>query len=115
MHLWFNGRLNYTRGLSCPKAKGTFPRHVDLNRIVHRALTSARHISTLEPIGLSRDDVKRPDGITLAPWSKGKRACKLKHDHYTQIKASNFLFVGLAFETFGPWCTEAKSFVDIGR
>lgn len=132
---------NCTHGLSCPKAKGTFPRHVEMNRIVHRALTSARHSSTLEPIGLSRDDGKRPDGVTLAPWSKGKRlvwdvtcvdtlaasylnatskkagsaaerACKHKHDHYTQIKSSNFLFTGLAFETLGPWCNETKLFID---
>jgi len=25
-----------------------------------------------EPPGLSRDDGKRPDGITLLPWAKGK-------------------------------------------
>ncbi len=41
-----------------------------------------------------------------------ERACKLKHDHYTQIKSLNFLFVGLAFETLGPWCIETKSFID---
>lgn len=26
-----------------------------------------------------------------------------KYEHYTRIKASKFLFVGLAFETLGPW------------
>lgn len=62
-----------THGLSCPNAKGTFPRHLDLNQIIKRALTSARHSCSLEPIGLSRDDGKRPDGVTLAPWSNGKR------------------------------------------
>jgi len=25
-----------------------------------------------EPAGLSRDDGKRPDGVTLLPWDKGK-------------------------------------------
>jgi len=25
-----------------------------------------------EPAGLSRDDGKRPDGVTLLPWAKGK-------------------------------------------
>lgn len=134
-----------THGLCCPNAKGTFPRHVELNRIINRALTSAHISSTLEPIGLSRDDGKRPDGMTLAPWSKGKRlvwdatcvdtlaptylngslkavgsaaelACSRKHEHYTNIKASNFLFVGLAFETMGPWCKESKRFIDsIGK
>jgi hypothetical protein len=28
--------------------------------------------STLEPNGLSRDDGKRPDGMTLVPWIKGQ-------------------------------------------
>lgn len=59
-----------THGLSCPKGKGTFPRHVEINRIIHRALTSS---SSLEPISLSRDDGKRPDSVTLTPWAKGKR------------------------------------------
>ena len=25
-----------------------------------------------EPAGLSRDDGKRPDGVTLLPWARGK-------------------------------------------
>jgi hypothetical protein len=28
--------------------------------------------STLEPNGLSRDEGKRPDGMTLVPWIKGQ-------------------------------------------
>lgn len=42
------------------------PRPKTLNKITHRALT-------LKPIDLSRYDGKRPDGITLIPWSKGQR------------------------------------------
>jgi hypothetical protein len=34
-------------------------------------LTSIHVNSTLEPNGLSRDDGKRPDGMTLVPWIKG--------------------------------------------
>lgn len=64
---------NGTHGLSCPKAKGTFPRHLQLNHIIFRALTSARQSCQLEPLGLSRDDGKRPDGVTLFPWSRDKR------------------------------------------
>ena len=26
----------------------------------------------MEPTGLSRSDGKRPDGVTIAPWSSGK-------------------------------------------
>jgi hypothetical protein len=33
-------------------------------------LTSIQVNSTLEPNGLSRNDRKRPDGMTLVPWIK---------------------------------------------
>jgi hypothetical protein len=35
-------------------------------------LTSIHVISVLERNGLSRDDGKRPDGMTLVPWIKGQ-------------------------------------------
>jgi hypothetical protein len=35
-------------------------------------LTSIHVNSTFEPNGLSRDDGKRPDGMTLVPWIKGQ-------------------------------------------
>jgi hypothetical protein len=76
-------------------------------------LTSIHVNSTLEPNGLSRDDGKCPDGMTLVPWIKGqslvwdvtvvdtladsyvlktsevlgfaaKMACKRKHSKYTR-------------------------------
>jgi hypothetical protein len=59
-------------GLSCSKNKGRFLRHSDLNNIIQRVLSSAHIHSTLEPTGFSRDDGKRPDGVTLTPWSKGQ-------------------------------------------
>jgi hypothetical protein len=96
---------------------------------------------TLEPNGLSRDDGKRPDRATLIPWSKGQRliwdvtcvdtlassylnhtsmcsgaaaeiACVKKHNKYKSLKSANFIFKALAFETLGPWCKEASSFID---
>jgi hypothetical protein len=60
-------------GLSCSKSKGRFLRHSDLNNIIQRALSFAHIHSTLEPTGLSRDDGKRPDCVTLTPWSKGQQ------------------------------------------
>jgi hypothetical protein len=60
-------------GLSCSKSSGRFSRHTEINSIVNRALTSIHVNSTLEPNGLSRDDGKRPDGMTLLPWiNKGQ-------------------------------------------
>jgi hypothetical protein len=99
--------------------------------------------STLEPNGLSRDDGKRPDGMTLVPWIKGQplvwdvtvvdtladsyvlkssevsgfaaeMACKRKHSKYSSIISSDYVFKGLAFETLGPWCKEAIDFIQSG-
>jgi hypothetical protein len=99
-------------------------------------LTSIHVNSTLEPNGLSRDDGKRPDGMTLVPWIKGQplvwdvtivdtladsyvlktsevsgfateMGCKRKHSKYSSIISSNYIFKGLAFETLGPWYKEA--------
>ena len=43
-----------------------------LNDILHRALSSANVPSRLEPTGLDQTDGKRPDGITMVPWSNGR-------------------------------------------
>ncbi|KAH0814448.1 hypothetical protein GEV33_008343 [Tenebrio molitor] len=95
-----------------------------------------------EPNGLSRDDGKRADGMTLIPWNKGQplvwdvtvvdtladsyvlktsevsgfaaeMACKRKHNKYRSIISSNYIFKGLAFETLGPWCKETIDFINV--
>ncbi len=42
------------------------------NDVIREALRSASIPSTLEPIGLLRNDGRRPDGATIIPWSRGK-------------------------------------------
>ena len=59
-------------GLSCKLAAGRIPRHQALNDVIWRALTKAGVPSTKEPSGISRTDGKRPDGLTLIPWQRGK-------------------------------------------
>jgi hypothetical protein len=59
-------------GLSCSKSSDRFSRHTEINSIINRSLTSIHVNSTLEPNGLSRDDGKHPDGMTLVPWIKGQ-------------------------------------------
>jgi hypothetical protein len=108
-----------------------------LERILNLRLTNLQwRQSTLEPNGLSRNDGKRPDGMTLVLWIKGQplvwdvtvvdtladgyvlkssevsgsaaeMACKRKHSKYSSIISSNYVFKGLAFETLGPWCKES--------
>jgi hypothetical protein len=98
--------------------------------------------STLEPNGHSRNDGKRPDGMTLVPWIKGQplvwdvtvvdtladcyvlktsevsgfaaeMACKRKHSKYSSIISSNYIFKGLAFETLGAWGKETIDFINV--
>ena len=58
-----------THELSCRFSAGRHYRHAMLNDILHRALSSA---NVPEPTGLDRADGKRPDGITMVPWSNGR-------------------------------------------
>ncbi|XP_049886857.1 uncharacterized protein LOC126381429 [Pectinophora gossypiella] len=113
--------------LSCCRCSGRFPRHHALNDIVRRALISANIPCVLEPPGLSRSDGKRPDGLTMVPWQRGKCllwdatcvstfaashlsrtaqtagaaaefAASRKREKYSALEG-NYLFVPLAFET----------------
>ena len=61
-----------THGLSCRRSLGRHSRHAVLNDIIHRALTTAKIPSRIEPSGLYRSDGKRPDGASLVPWKRGK-------------------------------------------
>lgn len=130
---------NGHHGLSCGRCAGRFPRHQSINEIIRRALVSANLPSVLEPQGLSRTDGKRPDGLTLVPWARGRSliwdatcvstfapshlnytvrkagaaaetAAKLKHTKYSNLEPI-YDFVPVAVETSGPWCSEAKCFI----
>ena len=47
-------------------------RHNAVNDLIKRAMASADIPAILEPKSLSRDDGKRPDGLTVLPWANGK-------------------------------------------
>ncbi|CAM1324600.1 Uncharacterised protein r2_g3335 [Pycnogonum litorale] len=59
-------------GLACRKYAGRKSRHDSINDIILRGLSSAGIPSIAEPPGTCRDDGKRPDGLTLVPWSNGR-------------------------------------------
>ena len=61
-----------THGLSCRKSAGRIARHTSINGIIKAALTAAETPCQLEPRGLTRDDGKRPDGVTTMPWKEGR-------------------------------------------
>ena len=118
-----------TYGLSCKRGAGRFIRHHELNDIIYRALTRASTPSVLEPPGLSRTEKKRPDGLTLIPWQRGKsvtwsvtvtdtvadylhlasakaggaaeNGAIRNEDKYVDLQRT-YTFIPLAFETLGP-------------
>ena len=128
----------------CKRASGKIARHQAINDLFARALASADMPSTKEPNGLLTADNKRPDGLTLLPWSGGKPltwdvtvicplaesyirisrgtpgaaaelAATRKTDKYASLPNS-YLFQPLAFETLGTINASAISFIsDIGR
>jgi hypothetical protein len=130
-------------GLACKHSAGRIMRHQQLNDLVWRALGKADIPSQKEPSGLSRTDGKRPDGITLIPWSSGKCltwdvtvidtlaasylpvtsttqagaseiAATRKMDKYTHLSQA-YIFCPLAFETLGPINETGLSFLaDLG-
>ena len=62
-------------GLSCRYSEGRQPRHTHLNDVVKRALATAGIPSWLEPVGLDHGDARRPDGVTIFPYHRGKSMC----------------------------------------
>lgn len=125
-------------GLSCQRSAGRWSRHSSINLLIKRALATVNIPSLLEPPGLSRDDGKKADGMTLVPWSRGKAlvwdatcadtfapshltsssrsagsaaisAENFKKGKYLHL-AANFEFLAFAVETLGVWSPDAKSF-----
>jgi len=59
-------------GLACRRSASRQQRHHHLNDIIWRALKRAQIHALKEPVGLMRQDGKRPDGSTILPWSRSK-------------------------------------------
>jgi len=58
--------------LACRRSAPRQQRHRHLNDIIWRAMKRAQIPAVKEPVGLMRQDGKRPDGTTVLPWSRGK-------------------------------------------
>ena len=71
------GRVPYAPPLSlhpssCQFIAGRIPRHSTLSDVVRHGLSAAGIPSMLEPWGPDRGNRKRPDGIALHPYSRGR-------------------------------------------
>ena len=131
-------------GLSCRRSAGRQQRHSLLNDIIFRSLGRAKIQASKEPLGLVRSDGKRPDGVTLIPWSRGKcltwdvtvpdtfaashlpatslvagsaseKAATLKTTKYMELQATH-LFVPIAIETSGCFNQTGLEFItELGK
>ena len=75
MPLWRHNRQIWPTSSLVPPQRWSFT--TALNDIIKRALSSAGFNAVLEPFGLNRGDGKRPDGMTVFPFSMGK--CRVWH------------------------------------
>lgn len=132
-------------GLSCKKGDMRFHRHVAINDLLRRAFSSAGIPTCLEPSSVSRTDGKRPDGMTLVPWERGKSllwdatvpdsmapsyrstavsgtgglvaglAETKKWAKYSHLTDS-YVFTPVAIESFGAFGPKSKAFLNcLGR
>ena len=128
-----------THGLSSRWSEGRDLYHAAINDIIYRSLTSSKVPSRLEPSGIYRSDGKRPDGMSILPWKRGKalvwdttcpdtfapshvshatreagavaeRDENLKTSKYAHLDSSHH-FVPVAVETSGMFGPEALSFI----
>jgi len=131
-------------GLACKSSAGRHTRHSQLNDIIWRALHRAQVPATKEPLGLSRGDGKRPDGITMIPWARGRSlawdvtvpdtlapshvfnsaqkagSAAVKAEASKSLKyaslAQTHHFIPLAMETLGAWGPQCSDFIsEVGR
>ena len=146
-HVCRCGAMVDARGLHsfcCKQAPGRSSRHHSLNELVARAIASAGIPVLKEPTGLSRQDGKRPDGLTLIPFEGGKpliwdvtvvcstaesyldlavqgpgvvaeMAASRKEAKYINLQ-HHYIFQPIAVESLGPLNESACSFLnDLGR
>jgi len=132
-------------GLACKRCAPRQQRHSHLKDIIWRAMMKRAHISAVkEPVGLMRQDSKRPDGTTILPWSRGKplawdetvpdtyadahvantarkagaaanHTLANKNTKYSQL-SSIHIFFPVAIETAGTWHYQAVELIqEVGR
>ena len=123
-------------GLSCRRSGGRISRHQSANETICRALVSGGIPAVLEPVGIAREDGKRPDGMSLILWDftcsdtmalshrnqatsgPGEVACtaeSFKMRKYSSL-TSTYSFAPICIETMGAWGEGAKCIIKkIGR
>ena len=133
-----------THGLSCGFGQARHARHAELNRIVAVGLSSAGIPNRREPLHLVLRSGKRPDGVTLVPFARGRcvtwdvtvvdtvaasyvaltsssagaaaRAAESRKRRKYEELQGDYDVVPLAFETMGPLAEDSEAFIrDVAR
>ena len=110
-----------------------------MNEIICKALTASNFVARSELDGIVRNDDKRPDGVTMTPWKRGRflawdatipdtlasshvgntgrtagsaatAAEAVKERKYSNL-IQNFAFMPIAIETFGTYGPQARRFI----
>ena len=131
-------------GLACRKSEGRKSKHEAINDLIKRALVTCGIPTLREPTGCNRSDGKRPDGLTLIPWQRGKPliwdftcadtlcqsyitrtrrqvgAAASGRESSTRLKyrslENEFCFYPISIETMGPWGDDGKKLInEIGK
>ena len=126
-------------GLSCRHGDGRVTRHALVNQVLVEGFRAAAIPTRREPTHLTLQDGKRPDGVTLIPYSNGKaliwdatiwstlsgsqmaatarksgaaaeRAAAEKLRKYATF-ALDYTVMPLAFETHGPLAADTTKFL----
>ena len=116
MQMWNDGGHIRYSFLSCRFSAGRILRHSALNDVVRRGLSAAGIPSMLEPSGLDRGDGKRPDGITVYPYSRG-RCLIWDATCVNTFASSNLIRVALAAESVADVAEVRKmaKYAELGR
>ena len=131
-------------GLSCKFSAGRNPRHTAINDIVKRALATAGIPAVLELVGLDKSSSRRPDGVSVFPFSQGKclswdatvsdtfaktalmdsaasagsaarKAEERKIRHYQALE-EQYRFTPISLETTGVYGNKTETFIqELGR
>ena len=70
--LWCKCRSFWYTWVELQEESGKTFHHGSINDIIHHLLSSAGVLSRLETQGLFQSDGKRPDGMSIIPWSSGR-------------------------------------------
>ena len=75
--------------LTCNKGNSKHARHSEVNSRIKASLAEMGVVSMLEPVGMTRDDEKRPEGATVLQFERGF-ADGVGRDNHSYLRSQPF-------------------------